>query len=784
MAEKKTKKKAVAKKTTKKITKRMTRRAGALRQKVAGDVEKLLIVESPAKIKTISKFLGKDVRIMSTFGHIKDLPARKLGVEVDPKSKSITLTYVPIKDKAVVIADICKQASRAKEVYLASDPDREGEIISWHIGGEIEKVIKDPSKIYRITFNEITEPAITQAIQDKSTVDMNLVRAQQARRVLDRWVGYEVSPILWKKIMKGLSAGRVQSVALLLVCTRDEEIVNFKPEESWSIHGVFYMAKTDIEAELVTINGKKCALKNKGEADKVLADAKKQSFIIDKISEKDRLKSSLPPFMTSTLQQDAYNKLGFSVSRTMTIAQKLYEGLPLSDPSKPEALITYMRTDSLRISDTALKETRAFISKNYGEKYLPKVTNVYSKKGAQDAHEAIRPINVEVTPEVAAKYLDSASTKLYSLIWKRFMACQMSKAEYFQRQVSLKGGKYLFRVTGSTLVFDGFLKVYAVEDAESKNVVNIPKDIKEKDDVELKKAAGKQHFTQPPPRYSEATLVKELEKKGVGRPSTYAAILSTIQNRKYVEKDPKVKRFFPTDLGKTVNSLLVKNLPDIINVSFTAHMEEDLDKIADGKIERDNVLNEFYKEFKKDLKEFAGKDGKKEAVKTGLQCPKCKSDLLVRFGKAGQFAGCSGYPECTFTSNFTRDESGAVVLQKQTGTKISSELACPNCGKTLAQKMSKYGPFWACPGYPECKYIHQEVLKMVCPKCQGKLVKRKWRGGSFWGCSGYPKCRFAIFGQVLEEPCPKCKSPYLLVTKGKDESESYSCPDKECGYKK
>jgi len=357
----------------------------------------------------------------------------------------------------------------------------------------------------------------------------------------------------------------------------------------------------------------------------------------------------------------------------------------------------------------------------------------------------------------------------------------MSKAEYFQRQVEFKGGKFVFRVTGSTLIFDGFLKVYIVEDAESKKVIKIPKDIKEKDSADLKKTEGKQHFTQPPPRYTEASLVKELEKKGIGRPSTYAATLFTIQKRKYTEKNQK-KRFAPTELGKTVSKLLVENLPDIINVSFTAKMEEDLDKIARGDIERDKVLNDFYKEFKKDLKEFAGKDGGKEVIEAdGLKCPDCKSQLVIRFGKTGQFVGCSKFPECKFTSNFSRDEQGKIQLDLHTKTKVSTELTCPNCGKILVQKKSKFGPFWACPGYPKCKYIHQEALKMPCPKCGGKVVQRRW---SFWGCSGYPKCKFAIFGEVVEEPCPKCKKPYLLVKKDKQGNETYLCSDKECGYKK
>lgn len=740
---------------------------------------KLLIVESPAKIKTISKFLGPEFKIMSTFGHVKDLPPKKLGVDVDEKKKKITLEYIPIKDKAKTIADICKQASYCSDIFLASDPDREGEIISWHIGKEIEKVFKDKSRIHRITFNEITKPAILQAIKNQSTIDIHKVNAQQARRVLDRWVGYEVSPILWRKIRKGLSAGRVQSVALLLICKREEEVVSFKPEEYWSVHGLCKHKTKDFPVELYKINNKTFKLKNKEQTDKVLAEAKQiPSYQVSKITEKERSKKASPPFMTSTLQQDSYNKLGFPVKKTMMVAQKLYEGVPLQDPSKPEALITYMRTDSLRISDTASKDTRDFISKKFGAEYLPKTTNVYSKKGAQDAHEAIRPINVEVTPQIAQKYLNQDEAKLYSLIWKRFVACQMTPAKYFQRQVLITGGKLTFKAAGSSLMFDGFLKVYAVEEEDEKSV-QIPKDIKEKEIVDIQKIEGKQHFTQPPPRYTEASLVKELEKQGVGRPSTYAAILYTIQKREYVIKEKK--KFQPTELGKAVDKMLRENLPEIINVKFTAHMEEDLDKIANGEEKRDKVLLEFYDQFKKDLEEFGGKKIQKEVV-DDIKCPKCGNQLVIRFGKAGNFVGCSKYPECDFTSNFTRDEQGKVQLQMKEKTEIS-DIKCPQCGKNLVQKMGKFGPFLACPGYPECKYIHQEALKLPCPKCGGKIVKRKWRGGSFWGCSGYPKCKYSIFGEAVEKTCPKCNSPYLVATKDKEGNITYSCPDKECGYK-
>ena len=741
---------------------------------------KLLIVESPSKIKTISKFLGKDFKIMSTFGHVKDLPPRSLGIERDPKTKAIEIIYQAIKDKATTIADICKQARISSEVLLASDPDREGEIIAWHIGNEIEKVFADPTHIHRITFNEITKPAITEAIEHKTKIDMNLVKAQQARRILDRWVGYEVSPILWRKISKGLSAGRVQSVAVMLVVDREMEIEAFKPEEYWSLHVLFILDnKAEFIAELVKIGNKTAEIKDKATADAVVAALQKEAFTVSKITEKKRAKNPPPPFMTSTLQQDAYNKLGFSVERTMSIAQRLYEGLPLADKNSPEALITYMRTDSLRISDVALDVVRTFIGKTYGKEYLPKSANTYDKKGAQDAHEAIRPIDVNVLPTTVAKYLAPDEAKLYELIWKRFVGCQMEPAEYFQRQVTIDGGKYQLRATGSTLMFDGFLKVYTVEDEEDEKAVKIPKDIHEKDPLNAKKIDPKQHFTQPPPRYTEASLVKELEKRGIGRPSTFVAILSTIQKRGYVARD--AKRFVPTELGRRVNEMLVKNLPDIINVTFTAKMEEDLDKIAQGEINRDEVLNDFYTKFEKDLIAFGGRVEDKKAIETDLKCPTCQAPLVIRFGRAGEFIGCSTFPTCNFTSNFSRDAEGKVSLEAATANAV--DMTCPQCGKPMARRMSRYGPFIACTGYPECKYIHQDKLKMPCPQCKGELVKRRWKGGSFWGCSSYPKCKFAIFGEVVEQPCPRCKSPYMLVVRDKKENlVRHNCPNKECGH--
>ncbi len=653
--------------------------------------QKLLIVESPSKIKTIAKFLGNDFVIMSTMGHIIDLPLREIGVDIDEKTQKIKLDYVPLKDKKRTIADICKVARNVDEVYLASDPDREGEIIAWHIGKEIEKVFKDSSKIYRITFNEITKPAILAAIENKSVIDINKVNAQQARRVLDRWVGYEVSPILWRKFKKGLSAGRVQSAALLLVCNREEEIVNFKPEESWSIHGFFSNNNTKLEAELAHINHKAFKLKNKKEADTTLEELKKESYSVTDISEKKRSKRPLPPFMTSTLQQAAFNKLGFSVDRTMSIAQKLYEGVSMA--GHQVALITYMRTDSLRLSDTAHKAARGYIGKEFGDKYLPKSTNLYAKKAAQDAHEAIRPIDVSITPQQAQRFLPSDQAKLYTLIWQRFVACQMTPAEYFQRQVSIEGGNYIFRMTGSTLTFDGFLKVYHVEDESDKQVVNIPKEVEKGLPLDLDKVENKQHFTQPPPRYNESSLVKEMEKKGIGRPSTYAATLSVIQKREYVSLDKK--RFFPTELGKSVIDLLTDNLPDIISIEFTANMERGLDKIAHGDAKRDIVLLDFYTRFQKELQDFVKEVKGKQTVETDILCPTCKKNkLVIRFGKTGEFLGCSTFPECKFTANFIRGPEGKIEIM-MTEKQPEVDIACPQCGKKLVQKTGRFGPFLA-----------------------------------------------------------------------------------------
>lgn len=748
-------------------------------------MKRLLIVESPAKIKTISKFLGTNFKIMSTMGHVKDLPPKKIGVAIE--DDRIEIEYIPIEGKEKTIAGLAKEAQKMDEIYLGPDPDREGEIIAWHIAHEIQKATKKKIPIYRITFNEITKTAILEAIENPSAIDLKRVSAQQARRVLDRWVGYEVSPVLWKKIAPGLSAGRVQSVALRLICDRETEIRSFVSKEYWSIEGLFNQNKTSsFTAQLTHVSKKKLEIDSKQETDKLLEQIKKESFVIDSITDKTRIKNPNAPFITSTLQQAAYNRLGFSVDRTMKVAQKLYEGLPLDDPSSPVALITYMRTDSTRIAQSAIDQVRSYIKKEFSKEYLPSKAIEYGKKGpgkTQDAHEAIRPISVTLTPQQVKKYLPADAAKLYELIWKRFVSCQMESAQYAQRQVVIVGGKFTFKVTGSSLLFDGFLAVYTSDEDDDEKKLILPTEIK-KGPVDLKKTTPKQHFTQPPARFTQASLVKELEKEGIGRPSTYAAILSTITSRAYTTLDTK-KRFIPTELGMAVSNMLVENLPRIVDKKFTAHMELDLDKVAAGEIQRDDLLLTFYKEFQKDLKKFKGdtSKGRREPIATELDCPSChKGKLAIRFGKTGEFIGCTRYPDCSFTANFKRDEQGNIeLIQPEKPALLDEE--CPECGKQLRTVTGKFGSFVSCSGYPDCKYIKKNKAPFACPIDQGEVIQKFWRGGSLWGCANYPKCTFAIFDQFEETPCPQCKWPFLLKKIAKDGTETIYCANKQCGYR-
>ena len=746
-------------------------------------MKRLLIVESPAKIKTIQKFLGPDFKIMATMGHIKDLPTKEMGVTRDP----ITLSYVAIDKKEKTIADLCKAAAGVDEVYLAPDPDREGEIIAWHVYEEVKKLVKNPKNIFRIAFNEITKSAVIKAIEHPGLIDMKKVAAQQARRVLDRWVGYEVSPILWKKITKGLSAGRVQSVALKIICERETAIREFKPEEYWSITGLFKNEEGQIPAPLTNIGKEKAEITSEEQAKKILKDLETVTYTIAEINDKTRIRNPLPPFMTSTLQQAAYNRLGFSVKKTMQLAQNLYEGIALGDGT-PVALITYMRTDSLRIADSALTSVRSYISHKFGAKYLPASANIYEKKSTtntQDAHEAIRPIDVSITPEQVKAFAEPAQAKIYELIWHRFVASQMTPANYAQRQVVIKGGKYLFKAIGSTLLFDGFLAAYNDEEDdtdEKDEKVKVPEGFKKDADLNLKKIDPKQHFTQPPPRYSEASLVKELEKEGIGRPSTYATIMNTICAREYTTVDKK--RFVPTELGMLVTKVLSENFSHIMNIKFTALMEEDLDKIAEGELDRDKLLNSFWENFEKDLIAFKGTTGR-SSQPTDLVCPECKEKkLLIRFGKAGEFIGCEGFPECAFTSNFVRDEATGAITLVEKEKPQTLDINCPDCKKPLREMMGRFGKFVSCSGYPDCKYIQQNKAGFQCPQDKGDVVERKWRGGTFWGCKNYPKCKYALFGDIQETACPNCQAPALLKKLDpKTNGILLECADKKCGYK-
>ena len=669
-------------------------------------------------------------------------------------------------------------------IYLAPDPDREGEIIAWHVEQEVNKVVPEEN-IHRITFNEITKPAIMKAIENPYKVDMKKVAAQQARRVLDRWVGYELSPILWRKLAKGLSAGRVQSVALKIICQRELEIRNFKPEESWSIESLFNHKDNAFSSSLTHINKKAIDLKNEKESQKIVIDAKNQSYFIESITDKKRLKNPFAPFITSSLQQAAANKLGFPVKKTMSLAQNMYEGVTLEDSKSPQALITYMRTDSTRLSDTAIDQARTFILSEYGKNYLPDTAQLYSKKdSAQDAHEAIRPIDIAITPDSIKSFVSSDIFKLYQLVWSRTVACQMKQAIYAQRQVVIQGGIYTFKVTGSTLIFDGFLKAYQDEsdEEESTTTSQLPTGLKENDPVSLKTITPKQHFTQPAPKFSEATLVKELEKQGIGRPSTYATILSTIQARKYVVFEKK--RFIPTDLGMKLVEMLNQNFSKIMDVKFTAHMEEDLDKIAQGEMLRDTLLREFWSSFEKDLETFRGQDstgGRKILEQTEIECPKClKQKLIIRLGKSGSFIGCPGFPECTFTSNFKRQDNGTIELIEQEQPALLDE-DCPQCSSKLRKLKGRFGEFTSCSGYPKCKYIKQNIANFACSQCGGNIVERKWRGGTFWGCENYPKCKFSIFSDIEQTPCQKCNLlPYMLKKTDKTGKVTLICPNENC----
>jgi DNA topoisomerase I len=793
----------------------------------------LVIVESPTKAKTIQKYLGAGYEVEASFGHIKDLPKKSLGVDLE---NDFSTEYVVIPGKEKVIAKLKKLAKSADAIYLAPDPDREGEAIAAHLAEELggdsidgkTKAKAGAKSIRRVTFNEITKRAVQEAFAQPRDIDRNLVDAQQTRRVLDRLVGYQISPLLWDKVRRGLSAGRVQTVALRLIVERERDIKAFVKEEYWTIDANLLGGKPpQFAARFVGIGDEKTAIPNGEEAEKLKAALEKADWSVRSVEKRERRRSAAAPFTTSKFQQDASRKLRFSVKRAMMIAQRLYEGIELGDEGTV-GLITYMRTDSTRVSNDALGEVREWIGKEYGQEFLPESPNTFkSKKDTQDAHEAIRPSSAMRHPDSIKQYLEEDAYKVYKLIWQRFVASQMMPAVFDQTTVDIDansgGQSYRFRVTGSVLKFEGFLKVYEEakdsKDEEDEALKHKLPALSEGQKLTLKGIDAEQHFTEPPPRYNEASLVKELEERGIGRPSTYAAIISTIQERQYVQKTGG--KFIPTEIGFVVTDLLVANFKDIFDPQYTARLEEELDEIEDGKERWTDALGEFYKKFEREL-HYAEKhmeNVKRMEKPTDEKCERCGSPLVIKWGKHGSFFACSSYDKtdpnsCTFTKEnpidlpdldsadvqeTTQEEycenCGRPMVLKRgrfgqfmacTGypdckttrrldqakkiPDIPLDEKCPQCGRGLLLRHGRYGEFVSCSGYPECKWVKQNFIGVKCPQCaDGELVEKKARRGNFfYGCSNYPKCEFTSAFKPVAEKCPECSSPYLLEKTLKD----------------
>jgi len=735
--------------------------------------KKLVIVESPAKTKTLKKFLGEEFLVEASLGHVKDLPEKNLGVDIE---NDFTPDYKIIKGKQKILTRLKSEAKKAKAVYLAPDPDREGEAIAWHIAQEIEKV--NP-KIYRVSFNEITKEAVLTGIKEAGEIDMNKVNAQQARRILDRLVGYKTSPILWKALYRGLSAGRVQSVALRMICEREKQIEDFVPQEYWSITAILETDKKEsFPAKLVKIDGKVFEIATQKDAEGIISDVKDKKFVVANVTKEERNRFPSPPYITSTLQQDAARRLYFSSQKTMKIAQELYEGVELGEKGSV-GLVTYMRTDSPRIAEIAKKAAKDFIEINFGSDYIPSKPREYkSRKSAQEAHEAIRPTYIDYTPDQVKKYLSKDQSKLYQLIWNRFMASQMAEAIFQVTTVEIEAEKYLFRATSSEVLFDGFLKIYQdikEENGEEEEEFKLPA-LKEKDLLQLLELVPKQHFTKPPPRFSEASLIKELEENGIGRPSTYAQIVTTIKQRKYVESDKK--RLFPTELGKTVNEILVKNFPNIFEMKFTANMEEELDKIEEGEEKWVKVLNDFYVPFQSTLKKVENEKGKiKQMTQQATEeiCEKCGSPMIIKWSRNGRFLSCSAYPRC----------KNAKPLEANENEKVLTDQKCELCGAPMMVKIGRYGKFLSCSKYPECKFTRPFSIGVACPQegCNGYVAERKSkRGKIFYGCSNYPKCKFASWDKPVNEVCPNCGAKFLVEKINKSKGEYLQCV--KCKYEK
>ncbi len=746
-------------------------------------MKSLVIVESPAKARTIGKYLGKDYTVKASVGHIMDLPKSKLGVDIE---KNFAPQYIQIKGKAKVVNELKAAAKKADRILIATDPDREGEAIAAHVAEAVSKTAKT-EEIYRVLFNEITKKAILKAIEQPGKIDSNKVDAQQARRILDRLVGYQISPILWKKVRRGLSAGRVQSVALRLICEREEEIKAFNPEEFWSLTALLEgKLPPQFEAKLLKKDEEKLRVKNNEEIQQILAGLQGAVYSVAKVEKKERRRNPVPPFTTSKLQQEGGRKLGFTSRRTMAVAQGLYEGVDLGKEGAV-GLITYMRTDSTRVGKEAQDEARELIADKYGKDYVPEKPPVYAvAKSAQEAHEAIRPTSVMREPDAIKQYLEPDQYKLYKLIWNRFVASQMNPALIDQTSVDIKANAYIFRASGSIVKFPGFMAVYMEERSEDQtpseedNGEAVLPPLAEGDALSLLKLDPKQHFTQPPPRFSEALLVKTLEEKGIGRPSTYAAIISTIQDRDYVNK--MENKFRPTELGVLVNDLLVTHFPDILNVTFTARMEEELDKIEEGTMKWADAVRDFYTPFHVSLVKAQEemKDFKTEQTPTDINCDKCGKPMIIKWGRNGQFLACSGYPDCKNTKPFVRTENGGVEAAPEETT---NEL-CPKCGSGMVVKRGRFGKFLACSRYPECNHTQGMSTGVACPEDGGMIVERRSRFGKmFYSCANYPNCKFAVWYKPVPRPCPQCNAPFLTEKFSKKTGPYIACYRKECGYK-
>jgi DNA topoisomerase-1 len=729
----------------------------------------LLIVESPSKARTIKKYLGKDFHVLSSVGHIKDLPEKELGIDI---ARDFKPKYVTIKGKTKIIQQLKNAAKEVSKIYLAPDPDREGEAIAWHIAN----ALKVPEhRIQRVLFNEITYSGVQYGIKHPRKIDISLVNAQQARRVMDRLVGYQVSPVLWKTLYRGLSAGRVQSVALRIICEREAEIERFISREFWDLTVDLEESKGQrFTVKCIKIAGKKPDIPNEKTALQHETVLKNLTYIIESVKEKEVSKSPAPLFITSTLQQEATRRFRFPPAKTMKIAQQLYEGIDIGGDRV--GLITYMRTDSVRISKDAIDGVREFVTNRFGKEYLPANPRYFKikKKNVQDAHEGIRPTRFDLPPEQISEHLMPDQKKLYQLIWNRFAACQMAPARYKQKTVDVKADDYLFRTVSNDLVFDGFLKTWR-EDRKEAASKTLPENLAEGEKVKLVEIHTDQKFTEPPPRFSEGTLIKELDTLGIGRPSTYASIVSTILTRKYVER--KTGTLLPTDLGKTVNKILVQNMPDIFNTKFTANMEEDLDNIGNNRKAWLDVIHEFYKPFKQSLDSF---DTQRKQIKanlhekTGEKCELCGSEMIIKWSRNGKFLACSAFPECRNTKPIL--DTPAEDLPEKT---------CPNCEGKMVVKQGRYGKFWACSNYPKCKTTEPFTLNISCPEpdCDGKIVEKKTRKGKiFYGCSAYPSCKFATWNEPIATICSSCNYGILERKDSRSKGIIIICPKCKTEY--